>query len=116
MGLRELLARDGAVLTQSAHMGETVDYRPPEGGGPFTIAALVVRQPPDARPESQRSRKRVAQVQIRNSSDTSLGRSFINENGDKLDVVLEVGQPAVTARVSRVIYADEMFWQLEVTG
>jgi hypothetical protein len=116
MGLRELLARDGAVLTQSAHMGETVAFRPKDGGGPFTIPALVTRQPPDARPESDRSRKRVARVTIRNNADTSLGRSFVDEHGDKMDVVLEVGQAAVTARITNVIYADEMFWQLEVTG
>lgn len=115
MTLRDLLSRDGAVILQSPHFGEEVTYEPAAGGS-YTIQAMIVRRPPDSRPETERARFRVAQVYVRNDADPTLGVALPVVQRDHINLVMEVGQSAVDALVTRVVYGDEMFWQLEVTA
>lgn len=114
MGLRALLALDAVVFTDSDAWGETVGYRPKTGGGPNTIPAIVFREEPDSGPESSRFRQRRVEVFIANNGDVTKGVAQPDEDGDKLDVILRVGESATLARVTSVINGDEGGWLLEV--
>lgn len=115
MGIRQLLARDAAVLTKAAHFGETVGYRPAAGGGPYTIAALVVRDEPGQRPETNRHKFCRVLVRVRNDADPTVGVASPVKDRDTVDVVFRVGDAAATGRVTEVRYGDEGSWLLEVT-
>ena len=110
MSVRGLLQSDAAVLVSD---GETVDYRPKAGGGPYTINARIDRRIADRRPESPRVAALGATVTVLQSADTSVGVE-IPLKGDHMDVVLEEGKAAVRARVKRVLASPPGLWMLEV--
>jgi len=116
--LQDEIPDDAAVFVDADAFGETVVYRPAAGGA-YTIPAAVVRAEPAGRPEHRRARYRQARVWVRNSSDTSVGVASPSERGDppdKVDVVLRVGEAAVTCAVTSVVSGDRGLWELEVTA
>lgn len=125
MSFDDLLARDAAVVT-SRHMAEneTVVYRakdPALSRGTeyptaYTIPAHVVREEPDTGGELSRARQHAAIVLVQNSADPTVGVANPSERGDKLDVVLRKGQPAVQCRVKSVSRGDAGLWRLEVVA
>ena len=112
MGLREQMAADSAVLVDTTMHGETVVYRP-KAGGAYTINAGVFRSEPQG---SRVARTRVGRIRVRNNADPDVGVAAPDADGDTVDVVLQEGQPAVTARVTRIVSGSALGWLLEVAG
>lgn len=118
MSLRDLMARHArTVLVRADHHGESVTYvfkTPPPGETTRTFLAVVNRLDVDpASPGVPQIATRRATVFLPRH-DVAGVESIAP--GDKLQVVMRLGEAAVTARIGRVVEQDDGGFLVEVTA
>ena len=115
MTLRDLFSSDvEEVILNTDDFAEQITYTRKESpGSPRDINAKISRMEPDDREESSYTRYRAARVTVQNHAEKGVVKP---EEGDTIRLVMRVGRPAVTARVTAIIVSNEGYHQLEVTA
>jgi hypothetical protein len=117
------MARDARALANLNEFGEHITYIFKDGSPNRTVLAVVDRQ--DLEPAAgnvQQVARLKAIVEIPNNSDTTVFGWVADDGiprvqpGDKVLMVMRLGDVAVTARVTRVLSQDEGMFRVEVVA
>lgn len=105
MSLRDSIASDASIFTNSDEFGESVVYRPKVGTA-RSISATVFRLLPQANDDENRSLT-VFEVHVANSSTTGIAASEINLGGDEIDLSDRVGKTPKPRSIVQITEQDE---------
>lgn len=108
MTLRDRMARDALAIARADHHGETVVFHAAAGGDPRSFLAVPNRDRLAAlgRDPDLGAAAREATVFLPRNADPALGVEVV-EDGDELEVVLQLGKPAVRCRIAETLSEDD---------